>query len=322
MNTASINKLYWLIKREFWEHRGGFLWTPIITGGIFLVLNIMGIITAEVLGARHGISFGASGQLRQAISQMDAGDLSHVGTVLDAAMFSSLALITVVLGFVVFFYCLSTLSDDRRDRSVLFWQSLPTSNTTTVISKVLSATVLAPVIALLVGLIAGLIQLLIVALVMSFHGVNIWGLLAFAHPLRIVANVLGYLPLYLLWALPSVGWLLLCSAWARTKPFLWAVGLPVATGLVVTWFGVMGWFNLSSSWFWTHVVARGLASVWPGSSVMVNLDNLRHSIRSDHALDLAYAYQLLAEPALWIGVLIGVVMLAGAVWLRRWRCDS
>ena len=71
--------MYWLVKREFWEHRGGFFWAPIITGGVFLLLNIMGIITAEVVGARHGINFGASGGLQRVIADMDAGDLSQVG---------------------------------------------------------------------------------------------------------------------------------------------------------------------------------------------------------------------------------------------------
>lgn len=323
MKTGAINNMYWLVKREFWEHRGGFLWAPVITGGIFLLLNIMGVITFEILGARHGISFGASGGLRQVIAQMDAGDMSQVGMALDIAMFSSLALITVVLGFVLFFYCLGALFDDRRDRSVLFWKSLPISNLSTVVSKVISATVLAPVIALIVGIVAGALQLVIVALVLSFHGVNVWQLLVLAHPFRITANVLAYLPVYLLWALPSVGWLLLCSAWARTKPFLWAVGLPVTTGLLVSWFGIMGWFNLSTEWFWKQVVLRGLTSVWPGSSAVAELQNshLRIGPDASDTMNLAHAYQLLATPSLWIGLLVGVAMLAGAVWFRRWRSD-
>ena len=92
-----MKTFYWLVKREFWEHRGGFFWAPIITGGIFLLLNIMGIITAEVLGARQGISFGASGGLRKVIEGMDAGDMSKVGFALDIAMYSAMGLLVVVL---------------------------------------------------------------------------------------------------------------------------------------------------------------------------------------------------------------------------------
>lgn len=193
LNTknSAITNMYWLMKREFWENRGGFLWAPVITGGIFLLLNLMGIIAAEVLGARHGISLGASGQLRDVMSRMDAGDMSKVGMVLDVAMYSSMALITVVLGFVVFFYCLGALYDDRRDRSILFWKSLPISDTGTVLSKVLSATVLAPAIAVVAGIVAGMVQLLMVAITLSFHGVNVWQLLMQAHPLRVMGNLLA-----------------------------------------------------------------------------------------------------------------------------------
>ena len=226
-----MKTFYWLVKREFWEHRGGFFWAPVITGGIFLLLNIMGIITAEVLGAqpRHPLRC----QRRTAATScrdMDAGDMSKVGMALDMAMYSAIGImLIVVLGFVVFFYCLGALYDDRRDRSILFWKSLPISNTSTVLSKVVSATVLAPVIAVVVGIVVGMLQLLILAITLSFHGVNVWQLLVLAHPFRVMFNLIGYIPLYVLWALPSVGWLLLCSAWARSKPFLWAVALPVAT---------------------------------------------------------------------------------------------
>lgn len=316
--------MYWLVKREFWEHRGGFFWAPIITGGVFLLLNIMGIIAAEVVGSRHGINFGASGGLQRVIADMDAGDLSQVGLALDVAMYSAMGLLIVVLGFVVFFYCLGALYDDRRDRSILFWKSLPISDTSTVLSKVVSATVLAPIVAVITGIIVGMLQLLILAVTLSFHGVNVWQLLVLAHPFRVMFNLVGYIPLYVLWALPSIGWLLLCSAWARNKPFLWAVALPVATGLLVSWFGIMGLFNLPTTWFWKNIVQRGLLSVFPGTgSVFGHQGNIMVTGNPGmDFMDLGNTYQLLASANLWIGVAVGLGLLAGAVWFRRWRDDS
>ncbi|HZY34851.1 MAG TPA: hypothetical protein VFE75_13865 [Rhodanobacter sp.] len=326
MKTPAWKTMYWLVKREFWEHRGGFFWAPIITGGVFLLLNIMGIIAAEVVGSRHGINFGASGGLQRVIADMDAGDLSQVGLALDVAMYSAMGLLIVVLGFVVFFYCLGALYDDRRDRSILFWKSLPISDTSTVLSKVVSATVLAPIVAVITGIIVGMLQLLILAVTLSFHGVNVWQLLVLAHPFRVMFNLVGYIPLYVLWALPSIGWLLLCSAWARNKPFLWAVALPVATGLLVSWFGIMGLFNLPTTWFWKNIVQRGLLSVFPGSgSVFGHNGNIAHSVAGSSGMDfmdLGNTYQLLASANLWIGVVIGLGLLAGAIWFRRWRDDS
>lgn len=320
-----MKTFYWLVKREFWEHRGGFFWAPVITGGIFLLLNIMGIITAEVLGASHGINIniGASGHLQNVIAEMDAGDMSKVSMTLDLAMYSAMGLLIVVLGFVVFFYCLGALYDDRRDRSILFWKSLPISDASTVLSKVVSATVLAPVIAVIVGIVVGILQLLIVATTLSFHGINVWQLLVLAHPFKVTFNLIGYIPLYVLWALPSVGWLLLCSAWARNKPFLWAVALPVATGLLISWFGIMGLLNLPTTWFWSNVVQRSLFSVFPGTgSLFGGVPHDVSSISGLNVLDLGSTYRLLGSPDLWIGVVAGAALLAGAVWFRRWRDDS
>ncbi|MBV8157678.1 MAG: ABC-2 transporter permease, partial [Dyella sp.] len=171
-----MKTFYWLVKREFWEHRGGFLWAPVITGVVFLVLNVMAIIAAEVLGAQHGMQIGG-GNVQMMIAKANEGDLQHIGTGLDIAMMSSMGLIGVVMGIVVLFYCLGSLYDDRRDRSVLFWKSLPISNTNTVLSKVVSAIVVAPVIAVVVSIIIGVIQLVIFALVLSMHGVNAFQLI-------------------------------------------------------------------------------------------------------------------------------------------------
>ena len=326
MKTSTTNTLFWLVKREFWEHRGGFFWAPVVTGGVFLLLGIMAIITAEVLGAHAGVNFGASGQVRTVIDHMDSGDISQVGGLLDMALYSALSLTMVVMGFVVFFYCLGALYDDRRDRSILFWKSLPISDSATVLSKVVSATLVAPFIAIVTGIVVGILLLLILAVTLSFHGVNVWQILILAHPFRVTFNLIGYIPVYLLWALPTIGWLMLCSAWARGKPFLWALALPVATGLLVSWFGIMGIFKLSSSWFWINIVMRGLFSAFPGTSVLWNAGHLSIGHAPGQPgldpMNLDQTYALLTTPNLWIGVIVGLVMLAGAVWFRRWRDDS
>lgn len=321
-----MKTFYWLIKREFWEHRGGFLWAPVVTGSIFLVLNLMAIITAEVLSARHGVHIGGN-DIQMMMRHADAGDLAQVGAAADVAMISSMGMIGIVMGIVVLFYCLGSLYDDRRDRSILFWKSLPVSNTNTVLSKVVSAAVLAPVIAVLVSIACGLLQLVMFAIVLSFHGLNVWQVLTLTHPIRAVAWLLSNIPLYALWALPAIGWLMLCSSGARSKPFLWAVAVPVLLGLLVSWFGIMGLFNESSAWFWTNIVQRALLSVFPGSNLVFD----RHSTLNMGGLDdndpLAvlspmHTYGLLASPALWIGVIAGAVLIAGAVWFRRVRDDS
>ena len=318
-----MKTFYWLVKREFWEHRGGFFWAPVITGGVFLLLNLMGIITGEVMGGRHGIHFGGN-DMSKLTQSLDAQSMAAVGTGLDLAMYSATLMICIVLGFVVFFYCLGALYDDRRDRSLLFWKSLPISDTATVLSKVFAATVVAPFIALVTGVLTGIVMLLMFAIALSFHGVSVWHLLTLSHPFQVVANLIGSIPLYLLWALPTVGWLMLCSAWARNKPFLWAVVLPVATGLAIGWFNLLGTLNMSNSWYWREVCGRLLLSVFPGGWLSQGVRPFNGDDPA-HALDfmsVSHAYSVLAMPNIWIGVATGAALIAGAIWFRRWRDDS
>jgi len=320
-----MKTFYWLVKREFWEHKGGFFWAPVVTGIVFLVLNGMGIVLGEVFGRKWGgLRFGGGDFHMQ--SDMSLADLRNVGAGIDIMLYTVAAIILGVTAIVVFFYCLGALYDDRRDRSILFWKSLPLSDTSTVLSKLASAALLAPAIAIVVGVIVGLVLALFLAVVATIHGLSLWSLLMEAHPLRVAMNLVLLLPLYAIWALPTLGWLLLCSAWAKSKPFLWAIALPVGSGVIVSWFGLMGLFNLSTDWYWKNVVSRLLGSLVPGSWVG-NASPLVIPGHNDPAalldsLDLAYHYSALASPSLWIGATAGAAMIAGAVWFRRWRDES
>jgi ABC-2 type transport system permease protein len=322
-----MKTVYWLIKREFWEHRGGFFWAPVITSAIFLLLNVMGIVVAEATGMhKFGLAFGGdndSMRLSTMIQSLNAHQLSMVGQGLDMAMLSASFLISVVFCFVVFFYCLGTLYDDRRDRSILFWKSLPISNTQTVASKVIAGVVAAPIIAIACGVITGFAMLLLFAITLSLHGVSVWSLLMLAHPLRVIGFMVGSLPIYVLWSLPTVGWLMLCSSWAKSKPFLWAVVIPVALGIVLGWFHLLGMLELRNEWYWHDVLARVLFSVFPGGWLQETGLHLDHDPNAViDFLSISNAYSVLAKPNIWIGAAAGIAMLAGAVWFRRWRDDS
>src|SRR3546814_12732642 len=90
--------------------------------------------------------------------------------------------------------------------------------------------------------------MVMLSIVVLFHGGNPWTLLwGPASPLTIAAGAIAWIPVYALWALPTVGWLLLCSAWSHSKPFLCAIMVPLFTGIFVSWFDLMEMFNLDSS---------------------------------------------------------------------------
>ncbi|MCI4567133.1 hypothetical protein [Lysobacter sp. CFH 32150] len=341
MAPHATHKFKLLLKREFWEHKGGFFWAPLVAGGISILLTLMAIVVGEV-AARKAIASGKlDGIAAKATSDgvtingLDLGALSerlgpeemrHLAGGIDLSMLLASTWPFIVLAFVVFFYCLGALYDERKDRSVLFWKSLPLSDTETVLSKATSALLVAPTLAVGAAVATMFAFLLLISGVALMHGGNpfqlIWGP---GSPLDNAALLVASIPVYALWALPTVGWLLLCSVWSRSKPFLWAIMIPVFAGIFVTWFDLMQMFNLETIWFWKNIVGRALLSVWPGSWIDVatfehaNVDG-PESVRQ--LLNIKSMYSTLLTPQLWIGAIAGAGMIFAAIRLRRWRDDN
>ena len=325
-----------LLRREFWEHKGGFLWAPIWAGGISLVLTLMALVVGQVAASRaaasgklqiDGMNISINGlDLTALTSRMDAGDLQNLSGGIDISALMASAWPLIVLAFVVFFYCLGSLYDERKDRSVLFWKSLPVSDRDTVLSKAASALLVAPAIAVGVAVTLMFAFMALLSVFVLLHNGNplelIWGP---GNPLKLAGLLIAAIPMYALWALPTVGWLMLCSAWSRSKPFLWAIMLPVFAGIVVSWFDMMQAFQLGSGWFWKNVVARMLLSVVPGTWIDVShLENTNFDGPGQliGLVGIQSMYSALATPQLWIGVLAGAAMIYGAIRLRRWRDDN
>ncbi len=326
------HKLKLLLRREFWEHKGGFFWAPIWAGGISLLLTLMALIFGEVAMRREAVSgLKVNGQvmingldLRLITEKMSPEDVQKLADGISLSTASAMFWPLLVLGFVVFFYCLGSLYDERKDRSVLFWKSLPVSDRDTVLSKALSALVVAPTLAIAVGIACMVAFLLVLSVFVLLHHGNPFVLLW--SPDNLLANAgvaIAAIPVYALWALPSAGWLLLCSAWSRSKPFLWAIMIPVFAGVFISWFDLMNLFNLDSSWFWKNVVAHLLGGVFPGTwFTVMDLDGMQAKELGNHLVLLKALYSALATPQLWIGAGAGIAMIAAAIRLRRWRDDN
>lgn len=318
------NTFKWLLKREFWENRGGFLWAPLITGAIVSFLTAVMAVIGVV-------------QFRRNMGSMDlnfdanlAEHARQVGGIGDTALLVGISLTILVLAFVVFFYALGCLYDDRRDRSVLFWKSLPASDLQIVLSKATWALLLAPIVSIVAGVLIGLVLWIIAGVSLAAAGVpNASAVFTHAHPFSVIGNQLTMIPAYLLWALPAVGWLMLCSAWARSKPFLWAVLLPILACVMVSMAGVMPGVSINYGAVWYTLVYRGLLSVVPGawfpasSAFQENLQNAGNSDIHGPAdlmrLMNVSNLDVLGSPDLWIGAAIGVAFIAIAIYLRRWR---
>jgi ABC-2 type transport system permease protein len=240
--------------------------------------------------------------------------------------------IGIALFFVVFFYGIGALYNDRSDRSALFWKSLPISDSSTVLSKVAAATVLAPVLATFAVIALQLGFLVLMSLYALLHGINPFPLLwSPTHLVALWVKLFLMLPVNALWALPTIGWLLLCSSFARSKPFLWAVMLPIFAGVANSWIGLMNHLSLSNTWFWRHIVGRLLLSIFPGS--WLDAEKLREGLEETggmhvgvHGISPSLTFEAIGEalgsPDMLIGIVAGLAMIAGAVYFRRQRTES
>lgn len=320
-----MNTFPTLLKREYWEHRGGFLWAPVVAGGLFLLFLLMAMLVGGASIDRHHIQIGAL-PLDRIAENLDATQRAAIGAGIDASLLVVAAQIGVVVGIVVFFYCLACLYDERRDRSVLFWKSLPVSDRDTVLAKAVSALFVAPAIGTVAGVLTGLGMLLLLAVYMAFHGANVFGLLlGAAQPWKVAGFLLAMVPLHAVWALPSVGWLMLCSAWARSKPFLWAIALPVGVGIMANWFDLMRTLRMPDTSIWSDGIGRLLFSAIPGSWAFYSDIREMDAQGPEQFMEImtvGHAYQTLADPAVWIWAAAGVAMIVAAIRLRRWRDEG
>ncbi|WCE03990.1 ABC transporter permease [Pseudoxanthomonas sp. JBR18] len=318
----------WLLRREYWENRGGFLWAQVITAGIILAFAALGAVIGAIQ-ARDKIQ-GDSFNIHVGPEALAKG----FGATGDFALLTGFSIAGVVVAFVVFFYCLGSLYNDRHDRSVLFWKSLPVSDTMTVASKLVWALLLTQVVSLIVGLLMGLGLWVIIALASTTAGMPGAGAIFTAsHPFKVIGTMLATLPIYVLWSLPAIGWLMLCSAWARRVPFLWAVLVPLLACIVISIMGAMPGLNLPLGEVWYVVMYRGLLSVLPG--IWIPSELARHETlesASQSAQDPAQALDLVlhhtsnpsiyANPDLWIGAVVGIALIVLAVMVRRRRDDA
>lgn len=320
-----MNTMKWLLKREFWEHKGGFFWAPIIVSLIMAVVTAGTILFGVMKGNQAKLSI--NGQAVSNFTERFSGETGIAAIQkFTGGYMTSAAPLLLVLSFTVFFYCLNALFDERKDRSVLFWKSLPVTDGATVLSKITMALGLAPIIALFFGTVLAVWVVIFIGFGAASMGINIFGGVLSSSALYLAPlQILAALPIYALWALPTVGWLLMVGAWARSKPFLWAVGAPLLAVGLIAWFNKILSFGWDIDWLWKYIVGRGLLSVTPGSWLAYSNEDIEMVSGVKHlemSTLLAQSWQQLTTPNLWIGVAVGAAMIYAAIRLRRWKDEG
>lgn len=323
-----MKTMKWLLRREFWEHKGAMLWAPAVAAVAMLVLMFLSLAFALSKGLFDGHLI-VNG--KEKVMHFSVADLLSQGggvaeMVANGYMAASAPLF-IMLAAVVFFYCLGALHDERRDRSILFWKSLPVSDNETVLSKVITAAIVAPLITIAIAVFMSVLMVLLAALLCAFHGVNMIGPLLsqpafYLTPLQIV----GLLPVYVLWALPTIGWLLLVSSWAKSKVFLWAVGVPILAIVMLKWVDYLLGVGLDLQWFTQNVIARGLFGLVPGVWLPMEQVNPHTMVGAQRTVAMSavftQSWMTLAAPSVWVGAVVGGAMIYGAARLRRWKDEG
>jgi ABC-2 type transport system permease protein len=306
---------YWLtlIRREFWEHRS--LWVaPLATAGVLIA----------VMAMVGGLNMPGTARI-----QIDGAELDFLRDVTPARATRNFGVTLMVLcglqaliGMIVIaFYLLDTMYTERKDRSILFWKSLPVSDVHTVASKALVALLVVPL---------GVYLLTVVSSLLAFAALK-WNLSNTPYDALVqwdgptwIAVQLAMLVATLtasLWYAPIAAALLLISAWARRNVMLWAI-LP-ALGLVL-----LEEVALDSHHVGNFIAYRfsGLFGAADASAASVATDaatsletELTHASTVYTKLDVA---PLLANPDLWLGVVAALVMLWLAAEIRRRRDET
>jgi ABC-2 type transport system permease protein len=286
-----------LVRRELWEHRA--LWlAPLVVAALLALVAIIG---------------------RVHIDMDDAPDLSSESQ--RVALFSIVQWVLamplyIVIVFVGSFYLLDCLYAERKDRSILFWKSLPVSDGLTVCSKLLVGLVVVPFGVFALALLAHLVFTAILGARValgSLPPVLTWSSYEW---LRTEAVMLLATFFAVLWYAPIAGYLLLVSAWVRRAPILWAT-LPFVLGPVLEWvaFGtryLLSFIDYRVNGIW------GILGV--GHLNIVSKHGPHHAVGT--ALEVLNFRGALTSIDLWLGLAVTAALTYAATRIRRYRDDT
>jgi ABC-2 type transport system permease protein len=310
-----------LIRREFWEHKS--LWiAPLVW---------VGLITLFFNWALFHVPDGGHSSIK--VDGRPVAEVTLSGTELQrkldvpeegkegAFAISYLAifgLISVFMTIVVFFYLIDCLYTERKDRSILFWKSLPVSDASVVLSKLAVAMLVVPIGVILLTAVTQVVNYLTALAIL--HGTTIGEIFpdwSFGAWLRSQAIALGVMLGGVLWYGPIAGYLMLLSAWAKNKVFLWTILPPIALPV------------LEKVFLQSNHVLDFLGQRFTGYIGLMKVDPNAFEA-GDHerfpAVDDVYnAFHLsnvFTSAEMWLGVAAGAAMVYAAIRIRRYRDES
>jgi ABC-2 type transport system permease protein len=286
MPISHARLLYWSVRRELWENRSIYI-APLAVGTVSLIGFA---VSAVHLPAKI-----------RAASAMEAMQ-QHVAIEQPFVFVALMLMLTEIL--VAAFYCLDALYGERRDRSLLFWKSLPVSDLMVVISKASIPILVLPLVTFAVTVATQFLMLLVGSAVLAGNGMDASTLWTHIPILRTSAINLYHLVVFHgIWYAPFYAWLLMVSAWAKRTPLLWAIFPPLAVGLFEK-------FAFNTSYF-----GNMLLNHFTGGSQ----SSEKATVMTMEMMAPDHASHILMSPGLWIGLALTALFLFAAARLRRSR---
>ena len=287
---AATRPFYWSVRRELWENRSIYL-APLIVAAVVLFASLMSNIGLP--------------QRIQNAERMEPAK-RHAAIVKPFSMAPAPIMLASFL--VGLFYSLDALHGERRDRSILFWKSLPVSDRMTVLSKASIPMVVLPLIAFALSVATVFVMFIVstgILLITGHSPVPLW------RELRLVQEpiiMLYGLTVHALWFAPVYGWLLMISAWARRAVLLWAVVPWLALSTFEAIVAGQSYFAQMIAYRVTGAMTEAFASRGqpPGGEMLDGLSQLS-------------PLRFLGSAGLWTGLVFAALFLMAAVRLRRNR---
>lgn len=299
-----IQVLKAMIVREIQEHKVAFVYAP------FFVSIILCLVIASVYFGGTNIQtdqFNFSTEyydeeIRQAMQSVSS--VSRIDIVRTGLLVLGFPILLTV-GFGLLAYSLSTFADERKDRSLIFWRSLPVSDLTTVLSKVFTVTLIVPLMVLPYIILLQLVSMTSASIFFATNDIVsfgwLWGSYIFTDWFRIIFSLWAQS----LWSLPLFLWLMLAGTYAA-RPIAGAIVPPV---ILIVLEGIIFKTNLVLEFIENRI------GFWSRA------DSFPKEYQELRVVDVSDILLLFSTQAFWIGILASAILVAGIVYVRSSNSD-
>lgn len=278
-----------LLLKEFWDHRRAILTTPMVITGLFITFLIVMMISGnDVIFNEVSLKEGMREGFKEARNEGHGPSFIITGMLL-----ASPVLLWMAAGFTITFTALSSLHDERKDGSILFWKSMPVSDTKEVLTKLATVALIIPLVIIPFALIIELFMVLAMTVIGLYHGIDLWGMFYsnINIPMLIIGNIVPQL-VTMLWIMPIITWFMLVSSFSRRTPFLVAFAVPA-------------------------LIIATEELFFEGSLLLKAIAALFSSMGDNYGDGTYFALTSFSEPALYVGLAISAAMIYGCIYFRK-----